>query len=601
MDDLAQLPSELLSPKIPGYEPVRLLGTGAQASVWLVRRGAAGQLFAAKCYAPEPFGADGNRESLTAPRSPSMKQSPSHRSRHNESEITQEWRVLAHFRHEHLISFHEFLTLDDGKRVLITDFAAGGSLSQLLQARGKLSVGETVTLLTPIAQALAYLHAQGVVHADVSPGNILFTAQGKPLLADLGFAALFGSNESTGCGTKGFAPEGGATSSREEVDVYSIAAVGWFALTGQLPLSSKNRPPLALLNPGVPPMLVAALEAALQDDAKLRPSAASLAQAIYRSAKAAPLDLSDSVHPSVIKELLTRRSAPEPRGLNRLLWPVLASLRPKRSLPRIVGDWQARRSLNVTVANGNSRGANNEGRNSSNSFASGLGRRRRSAARRVSPSQLAWLLAAATVSVLVFSYMLSPSHDSATAANIPPEPNVASQKSLGGSSAKAGASPPVSATAGLPPAGLPLTGQLPSGLPQHIERGLSSSLPAEAASALGWMRSHALASGRLELIAFVNAPGSASARADAELIKKVKENAVTFPGLGSSLRVIKATTDQEQKTAQLSVVVTTSPYIESDVTGKKLQEHTSLTTQKLVIWLQRVQGRWMIERVTNSA
>jgi hypothetical protein len=42
-------------------------------------------------------------------------------------------------------------------------------------------VGETVTVLTPVAQALAYLHGQGFTHADVSPGNVLFTAHGKEL------------------------------------------------------------------------------------------------------------------------------------------------------------------------------------------------------------------------------------------------------------------------------------------------------------------------------------------------------------------------------------------------------------------------------------
>ena len=73
---------------------------------------------------------------------------------------------------------------------LIMDYAAGGSLGQLVAGRGELGPGETVTVLTPIAQALAYLHGQGFTHGDVSPGNVLFTAHGKPLLADLGVARM---------------------------------------------------------------------------------------------------------------------------------------------------------------------------------------------------------------------------------------------------------------------------------------------------------------------------------------------------------------------------------------------------------------------------
>ena len=73
---------------------------------------------------------------------------------------------------------------------LIMDYAAGGSLGQLVAGRGRLGPGETVTVLTPIAQALAYLHGQGFTHGDVSPGNVLFTAHGKPLLADLGVARM---------------------------------------------------------------------------------------------------------------------------------------------------------------------------------------------------------------------------------------------------------------------------------------------------------------------------------------------------------------------------------------------------------------------------
>ena len=125
-----------------------------------------------------------------------------------EEMIRREATTLSVLDHEHLVRAHSVLRLSgghvsrpgdaegDGHGLrggtvgLMMDYAAGGSVGQLVAGRGRLGPGETVTVLTPIAQALAYLHGQGFTHGDVSPGNVLFTAHGKPLLADLGVARM---------------------------------------------------------------------------------------------------------------------------------------------------------------------------------------------------------------------------------------------------------------------------------------------------------------------------------------------------------------------------------------------------------------------------
>ena len=110
-----------------------------------------------------------------------------------EDSVRREIRILSVLDHEHLVKARDVVRLDGvagGRLGLIMDYAAGGSLGQLVAGRGSLGPGETVTVLTPIAQALAYLHGQGFTHGDVSPGNVLFTAHGKPLLADLGVARM---------------------------------------------------------------------------------------------------------------------------------------------------------------------------------------------------------------------------------------------------------------------------------------------------------------------------------------------------------------------------------------------------------------------------
>ncbi|WP_434619312.1 protein kinase domain-containing protein [Arthrobacter sp. A5] len=286
-------------PVLPGYHAERLLGTGASAQVWLVQHETTGRLLAAKCFPPE--------ESLTGA---------------SDASLARELRILANFTHDHLLTVHSAAGLGGawtGGRALLMEYAPGGSLAALVAARGPLSIGECVTVLTPLAQVLGYLHSEGVAHRDVSPGNVLFTAQGKPLLADFGVARMVGDAVQFRTGTQGFTADaaaysgdGGEAALDPAGDVYAAAAVGWFALTGQVPRETEFRPPLSALVPGVPEELAAALEAGLQEVPMRRPTALEFAQAVYRSAPAAVIDLSASVHPSVLPDLLTRRQVRRP-------------------------------------------------------------------------------------------------------------------------------------------------------------------------------------------------------------------------------------------------------------------------------------------------
>ncbi len=298
------------APEVPGYDVGRCLGSGGSATVWLVTERPGGREYALKCF---PAGDGPDRGDA-------------------EEAIRREVRILSVLDHEHLVRAHSVLRLrggavrpfgttcdgdaDWGETVgLVMDYAAGGSAGALVAGRGTLGPGETVTVLTPIAQALAYLHGQGFTHGDVSPGNVLFTAHGKPLLADLGVARMVADATAVAdAGTEGFrdpAPVDAVRAGLQpERDVYSLAALGWYCLTGRAPEPGAQRPPLPLLVPGVPAELAAALESGLHEDRRLRPSAAELAAAVHRSAVAAPVDLSVSVHPTVIPQLLTRRSLP---------------------------------------------------------------------------------------------------------------------------------------------------------------------------------------------------------------------------------------------------------------------------------------------------
>ena len=135
------------APRAPGWEPVRLLGAGAQAEVWLVEDGR------------------GVRAALKVPRAGAAPDAL--------AAEAQAGRVA----HPHLLRVLGVVETDRGLGVL-TEHRAAGTLQDMVQRVGPLSPGQAVTVLVPIAQALACLHREGVVHGDVSPANVLFGVDG---------------------------------------------------------------------------------------------------------------------------------------------------------------------------------------------------------------------------------------------------------------------------------------------------------------------------------------------------------------------------------------------------------------------------------------
>lgn len=151
----------------------------------------------------------------------------------------------------------------------------GMSLADYLERRGNpLSAQEATNLLMPVMQAVALLHSQGVVHYGICPQNIRICSNGEAKLGGYATMAL----RTAGGELKSQLYEGYTAPEQYFVerfsgrftDVYSMAAVLYYALTGVQPVSATERQsydtlkPARVLNPALPAYLSGVLQAAMQ-------------------------------------------------------------------------------------------------------------------------------------------------------------------------------------------------------------------------------------------------------------------------------------------------------------------------------------------------
>jgi len=223
--------SPAVAPQVPGFLARTLLGFGAHGEVWLAEDRSSGAEVALKVGrrtgpgpGPDPAGSGG-------PGVPAGAESL--------SGLEQETALLCRIQHPHIVRLQRVVALPDGRLALVLDLASGGSLAALVAARGRFDPGEVSTLLIPLAGALEHLHRRGVVHGDIAPGNVLFAGDGRPQLGDLGAAQVLGPRLERIWSTPGFTdPALNAGTDRPDLlaaDRWSLAAIGWFALTGRPP------------------------------------------------------------------------------------------------------------------------------------------------------------------------------------------------------------------------------------------------------------------------------------------------------------------------------------------------------------------------------
>ena len=132
---------------------------------------------------------------------------------------------------------------------IIMKLVKGGSMRSKLRKKRILSLDELGTYMAQLAHILSYLHSRGVVHRDLKPENILIGTEGEVFLSDFDFAHfiqgwpqdLLLSSHYRNKGTANYmAPEHlrGAIP-HYGMDVFSLAATAYEALTGEFPFGNQ--------------------------------------------------------------------------------------------------------------------------------------------------------------------------------------------------------------------------------------------------------------------------------------------------------------------------------------------------------------------------
>jgi formylglycine-generating enzyme required for sulfatase activity/tetratricopeptide (TPR) repeat protein len=229
-----------------------------------------------------------------------------------------EARTAARLRHPHIVTIFE-VGETEGTHYISMEYLPGETLAQVIAREGALPPARLSRLIAQVAEALDYAHAQGLIHRDVKPNNVMVGPGDNATLMDFGLVKAADHSElsqelySSGAGFTSAAAamgtpeymapelaEPNAAAVDYRADIYSLGVVAYQALTGHLPFSAPTPvavlraqldlapPPLTQWVAGLPaPISAAVLRALAKNPAERYPSAGGFAAALAEAAQRA--------------------------------------------------------------------------------------------------------------------------------------------------------------------------------------------------------------------------------------------------------------------------------------------------------------------------
>ena len=234
--------------------------------------------------------------------------------------FNREARAAGRVLHPNLVTIFDFLIQNGQPYLVMERLDASATLEDRMAEPRGFQLAEVATIFGQMCDGLTAIHAEGIIHRDMKPANVMLAGEGRLKLTDFGIARITTMDKTSAgmIGTPSYmAPEqfsGAEVDARS--DVYATGVVLYEVLTGQLPfarggidamiMATKGEAPKApgAIVSGLPPALDAVVLTAIAADPALRfPDAATMKTALLAA-------LSDA--PGAVTTLAPRADAPRP-------------------------------------------------------------------------------------------------------------------------------------------------------------------------------------------------------------------------------------------------------------------------------------------------
>lgn len=195
-----------------------------------------------------------------------------------------EMQVCSRLQHEHIVPAVD-VGEHEGAAFLVMEFVEGADLASIVKQDGPMPADEAAAICLQAAAGLAYAHAQGIVHRDIKPQNILLSTTGVVKILDMGLARIVEdtsddqhsslTQEGAVMGTVDYMPPEQAVNSRTadaRSDIYSLGSTLYYLLSARPPfpggqvieklrrLALESPQPVGQIRPDCPQALTAIVE-----------------------------------------------------------------------------------------------------------------------------------------------------------------------------------------------------------------------------------------------------------------------------------------------------------------------------------------------------